>query len=71
MSLIAFGLSLIAGWMGFSGWWAIPIGLLSFWGAKRALPYDHGRINNVGMLMYCFGAFVFMKGAGWVHAAIS
>jgi len=71
MALIAAILTLIAGWLGWSGWFAVPFGIFAFIGARRAIPEAANRINAVGIIGYCIGSFILMKVAFWVHAAFT
>ena len=67
MAFLALSLALIAGWFHWSGWFAIPIGIVAFIGAHRSLPTEGNRINAVGIIGYCVGALVSMLVAGWLQ----
>lgn len=66
MAIIGLILTVVGGLLDWSGWWAIPIGLMSFMGARRTLPEDKARINAVGVPIYIIMTFILMKASGWV-----
>jgi len=70
MAFVGLILTLIGGWLGWSGWWAILFGLISFVGAHRALPNETGRINAVGFPIYVIGSFLIMKLVSWLHFSV-
>jgi hypothetical protein len=59
-----------AGWFGLSGWLALPIGIIAFFGSMKALPEKTGLIAAAGIIAYVLAAFLLMWMAGWVHARI-
>ena len=68
MAMIGLALAVAGGWLGWSGWWAILFGIVSFVGARRALSGEADRINRVGIPLYILGTFLIMKLIGWLHS---
>lgn len=63
LSLLA---AIVAGCLEWSGWWALPIGALMYWGSLRALPGESSRIHALGIPIYAIGTFLIMKASGWI-----
>lgn len=66
MAFFALLAAVILGWLDWSGWWSIPVGIGMFIGGMRALPQESGRMNAVGIPLYILGALIIMKLSGWV-----
>jgi hypothetical protein len=71
MAMVALVLTLVAGWLGWSGWLAIPFGVLLWWTSRRAIPNDAHRVDRLGVPVYAIGAFLLMKLAGWIHTLLA